>query len=259
MFFEGDKPFAEGVKKLSDISSWVAYENDNKNGNMKVLLFLLSFLTFSCSSKEKRTEITEQNKVQADLSTNEETEIINSELTSEETQDSLHNILLKSKPNENLKSSLLQELYIRGLVNQENDQIYFELPFNLHGLDCGAPDCYSTDISFKIVSVEPIEFPEYIDFKLNEHGCVDQERSINSIFKLKEKSNEYVNYFSEELKSNLIIKNKELYYYPHLNANYISVATIEKMFENNEFEDAEIAPYQSTVMISNEYEHFIGD
>ena len=29
------------------------------------------------------------------------------------------------------------------------------------------------------------------------------------------------------------------------------------MFENGEFDDAEIAPYQSTVMTSNEYEHFI--
>lgn len=29
------------------------------------------------------------------------------------------------------------------------------------------------------------------------------------------------------------------------------------MFENSEFDDAEIAPYQSTVMISNEYENFL--
>ena len=113
------------------------------------------------------------------------------------------------------------------------------------------------DANFRILSNEPVEFPNKIDFKLFEHGCVDEEETKNSVFKLKDKSQDYVNYFSEELKSNLIIKgNGDLYYYPHLNSNSISIKTIDKMFENSEFDDAEIAPYQSTVMTSNEYEKF---
>jgi len=60
-------------------------------------------------------------------------------------------------------------------------------------------------------------------FKLIEQGCIDKEEAKNSVFILKEESQDYLNYFSEELKSNLIIKrNSDLYYYPHLKPNYIS-------------------------------------
>ncbi len=226
---------------------------------MRVLVILFSLLLTACSSQEKKEDkvkLIEVPKTEIKIDTKEANTII--EKSFEETQDSLRKVLLKSKLNKNLKSSLLQELYIRGLVAQENDEISFNLPFNLHGLDCGAPDCYSTDISFRIPSKEPIEFPDKIDFKLFEHGCVDEEETENSVFELKEKSQDYVNYFSEESKSNLIIKrNGDLYYYPHLKSNSISINTIDKMFENGKFEDAEIAPYQSTVMTSNEYEHFI--
>ena len=229
------------------------------NQFMRVLVILFSLLLTACSSQEKKEDkvkLIEVPKTEIKIDTKEANTII--EKSFEETQDSLRKVLLKSKLNKNLKSSLLQELYIRGLVAQENDEISFNLPFNLHGLDCGAPDCYSTDISFRIPSKEPIEFPDKIDFKLFEHGCVDEEETENSVFELKEKSQDYVNYFSEESKSNLIIKrNGDLYYYPHLKSNSISINTIDKMFENGKFEDAEIAPYQSTVMTSNEYEHFI--
>lgn len=228
------------------------------NKFIKVSAVLFSLLLFACSSKENKKETVEQVEVKADEKMHETNEVTTTEKSFEETQDSLRKVLLSFKPKENLKSSLLQEFYIRGLVNQKGDSIYFVLPFNLHGLDCGAPDCYSTDITFKIPSNEPIEFPDKIDFTLYEHGCIDIEKTKNSVFKLKENSVGYVNYFSEELKSNLIIKkNGELYYYPHLKTNSINVKTVNKMFENNEFEDAEIAPFQSTVMTSNEYEHFI--
>ena len=226
---------------------------------MKVLIIFLSLLIISCSSKQNKEEIVVQNEEPTTEITYETKETTTAtEKSFEETQDSLRKVLLGSKPNENLKSSILQELYIRGLVVQENDEITFNLPFNLHGLDCGAPDCYTTDISFRISANEPIEFPDKIDFKLFEHGCVDKEETTNSVFELNEESQENVNYFSEELKSNLIIKrNGELYYYPHMKSSSIGVKTINEMFENGEFDDAEIAPYQSTVMTSNEYEHFI--
>ena len=183
-----------------------------------------------------------------------------SHLTFEETQDSLLKVLIKSKPNKNLKASILRELYIRGIVNQEGDKISFDLPFNLHGLDCGAPDCYSTEISFKIEYTEPVEFPEIIKFDLFEHGCIDNEIRISGKFKLSEKSTEFVNYFSKDLKSNLIIKrNGRLYYFPHDETSSVRVQTIDKKFESYEFEDADFVPYQSTVMTSQSqnYKYFI--
>jgi len=229
------------------------------NQLMKVSLVFFSLLVTSCSSKQKKEDTVVQNEEPATETIYETKDTTTAtEKSFEEVQDSLRKVLLDSKPNENLKSSILQELYLRGLVIQENDKILFNLPFNLHGLDCGAPDCYSTDISFSIPSNEPVEFPDKIDFKLFEHDCVDEEETKNSVFELKEKSQDYVNYFSREEKSNLIIKrNGDLYYYPHLKSNSIKIKTIDEMFENGEFDDAEIAPYQSTVMTSNEYEHFI--
>ncbi len=233
---------------------------ENKNKNMKKILLTLSLIIISCSSKEKRIGNVEQLETQAVIMLIEKKGEENSKRTYVEVQDSLRSLLLKSKPNENLKSSILRELYIRGIVEQVNDKITFQIPFNLHGFDCGAPDCYSTDISFEIMSNEPIEFPKNIDFKLFEHGCVDQEKSINSVFSLSEKSTEFVNYFSKELKSNLIIKqNGQLYYYPHKKNNSVNTKTIDKMFENGGFDEAEIVPFQSTIMTSQskDYEYFI--
>jgi hypothetical protein len=172
---------------------------------MKISILFFVFLLFGCSSKEKEEETIKGVEV-IPIEKNNETKATTVEMSFEEVQDSLRKVLLNSKLNENLKSSLFQELYIRGLVVEENDEISLDLPFNLHGLDGGAPDCYSTDLSFKIPSNTPIEFPEKIDVKLYQYGCVDQEETINSTFIQKEKSEEYVNYFSEELRSNLIIK-----------------------------------------------------
>ena len=106
----------------------------------------------------------------------------------EEVQDSLKKVLLTSKQNENLKSSLFQELYIRGLVVEEFNEILFDLPFNLHGVDGGVPDCYSTDLTFKAPLNNPIELPVRIEVELHEYGCVDKEKTINSTFIQKEKS-----------------------------------------------------------------------
>ena len=182
-------------------------------------------------------------------------------MTFEETQDSLRIPLLNSKPNENLKSSILQELYIRGLVNQIDDKIKFELPFNLHGFDCGAPDCYSTDITFEITAKEPIEFPKKINFKLSEHGCgIENEISENGIFELVEQSPTYVNYYSKKQQSNLVIlgEKRGLYYFPDTKPNSIKVKLIDKIFdEYNEEDENAIVPYQSTIMTTNEYENFI--
>ena len=233
----------------------------NPNQLMKVCIVFFTLLVISCSSKQKKEDTIIQDELPTIETTYEKKEpIIATKKSYEKIQDSLRILLLNSKLNANLKSSILQELYVRGLVTEKNDMLLFKLSFNLHGLDCGAPDCYSTDVSFGIPSTEPVEFPDKIDFKLIEHGCVKKEETKNSVFKLKEKSQNYVNYFSEELKSNLIIKrNGDLYYYPHLKSNSISIKTIDEMFENGEFDDAEIVPYQSTVMISNEYEQFINN
>ena len=227
---------------------------------MKLTFFFLILLIISCSTKEKKKEINERTEVVHEKLITHNENVINTELTFEETQDSLRTQILNSKPNENLKSSILQELYIRGLVNETDGKIKFELPFNLHGFDCGAPDCYSTDITFDIPAKEPVGFPKMIDFHLFEHGCVDKEITSDGVFELVELSPDYVNYYSKTHESNLIIiKDKgQLYYFPKSKPNSIKVSLIDEIFENyNEEDSYKIAPYQSTIMTTNEYENFI--
>lgn len=228
---------------------------------MKIVFFFFSLLILSCSTKGKKEVITEQKEVVSEKNIPKNQKAIKSELTFEETQDSLRTLLLSLKPNKNLKSSILQELYIRGLVNQKNDKIEFKLPFNLHGFDCGAPDCYSTDITFEITAKEPIDFPKTINFSLLEYGCgIEKEISEDGIFELVEQSSKYVNYYSKKQQSNLVIlgEKKELYYFPDIKPNTIKVELIDKIFDdyNDEDENA-IVPYQSTIMKTNQYENFI--
>lgn len=228
---------------------------------MKLIFFFFSLLIISCSSKENKVNINECTEVETEKTNTENNELINMELTFAETQDALRNQLLNSKPNENLKSSILQELYIRGLVNQVDDKIKFSLPFDLHGFDCRAPDCYSTDITFEIIAREPVEFPRIINFKLLEHGCgIESEISENGLFELVEQSTKYVNYYSKNQKSNLIIIDgkRELYYFPNTKLNSIKVDAIDKMFDDYDEETTyAIVPCQSTIMTTNEYENFI--
>lgn len=145
-----------------------------KISQLIALIGFFSLLVISCSSNQKNEDITVQDKesfTETFSNAKETTTATGKQF--EEVQDSLRQVLLDSKSNENLKAGLLQEFYLRALVDQKEDKILFNLPFNIHGLDCGAPDCYSTDISFSIPLSEPLEFPDKIDFKLIEQGCIE--------------------------------------------------------------------------------------
>ncbi len=227
---------------------------------MKLTFFIFSLLILSCSIKDKNEKFKTRTKVVPEKTVMQSEKVINLELTFEETQDALRILILNSKPSKNLKSSrVLQELYIRGLVNKIDDIIKFELPFNLHGFDCGAPDCYSTNITFKISATEPIEFPKKINFKLLESGCgIEKEISEDGIFELVEQSAQYVNYYSKKQQSNLVIlgEKRALYYFPDTKPNTIKVELIDKIFEAYDDENT-IVPYQSTAMKTKGYEDFI--
>ncbi|CAN0603471.1 unnamed protein product, partial [Ectocarpus sp. 12 AP-2014] len=120
------------------------------------LLIVFSILLFSCGSKTEQKQVADKTDIaveQAIILKNNSVEITN---PYQKAQDSLRTLLLASKPNANLKSSVLEELYIRGFVDQVGNNIKFELPFNVHTTDCGAPDCFTTDISFEILAIDPI-------------------------------------------------------------------------------------------------------
>ena len=66
-----------------------------------------------------------------------------------------------------------------------------------------------------------------------------------------------MNYYSAKLKSNLYFTKKgRLIYFPHEKEKSISLKELDKLYENWEFDDAELELYSSTLMTA-EYETFI--
>ncbi|NCT17605.1 MAG: hypothetical protein COY56_06105 [Flavobacteriaceae bacterium CG_4_10_14_0_8_um_filter_34_31] len=172
-------------------------------------------------------------------------------------QDSLRNELLKIKNDKLLLNTVFEEHYIRGLVTNEMNFLKFRLPFNLHAPDCGAPDCYTTELTFEISNNLPIKLPSRITINGVEDGCVES-KSWSGDFELLELNEQLVNYYSAELQSNLYFtKNGRLIYFPHEKGKSISLIELDKMYDRWEFDDAEITPYLSTIMTTSEYELFL--
>ena len=171
--------------------------------------------------------------------------------------------MLDSKPDENLKNSLLAELYLRNLIHRNKEVIEFNLVFDLHGFDCGAPDCYSTTIKFNIPYVKPVSFPKTILFSFEEEGCtIDKEISREGIFQLQEESEIGVNYYSKSEKSNLVIQKEgtrtNLYYFPNTTKGKIQLKSINQFIESiDEISEESKVPYTSVVMNMYDYSIFV--
>ncbi|MEM1136736.1 MAG: hypothetical protein AAGI07_12940 [Bacteroidota bacterium] len=179
-------------------------------------------------------------------------------------QDSLRNTLLNSKPNKLLKTSILQEVYIRGLLQDLNGVLQFTLPFNLHSFDCSAPDCYSTEISFHFRMDDELLFPKELPFTINEYGCVDEETNITSTFLLTELEDNYINYYSPSERSNLIIfktdKQKSfVYYFVEVEQGSITGNDVNRLLNEYEEDPEANAPYRITTMCILDYKIFLDE
>jgi len=181
----------------------------------------------------------------------------------EKYEDSLRNEILNRKENNILKQSFLQEMYIRNVVTVLNGNLFFIIPFDLHSRDCIAPDCYRTDVSFGFKLGNTLRFPEKLQFKEHEHGCVDNETTISDFFQLKELSANYVIYHSAKYKRTLVlfrINNKSgayAFYFTKVGPDKISGKNVYKIMENyNEEDENSIHPFTSWVLSTNEYENF---
>ncbi|MBL6446388.1 hypothetical protein JMN32_08720 [Fulvivirga sp. 29W222] len=174
-------------------------------------------------------------------------------------QDSLRSVLLKLKPDNFLKGSMLEEFYIRNLISVSGGELVFDLRFDLHAFDCGAPDCYSTDIKFGIPHNNQLQFPNELTFSIHEHGCVDTERRATGVMRLVEKGTTFVNYYSRDQQSNLVIlgadKDKAYaYYFTGVEPDSIKADQIPEVIMN--LSDTAAVPYRSTQLLTLEYERF---
>lgn len=175
-------------------------------------------------------------------------------------QDSIRNIILSKKENEILKNSVLQEAYIKNIVWVKHDTLYFSIQFDLHGFDCGAPDCYSTDLKFNLKFRDSLRFPNKLPFTIHEHGCVKKEINSSAVFQLMESDTNFITYHSSSNKSTLVIfksdnRGEFIYYFVGVKPETIKGKLVHKIIEVYEEENPKsIAPYRSVAMLNSDYE-----
>lgn len=231
--------------------------------------FLIIIIALCACGHRNEDTATKQNSVSTDSinnrafnKTNEKTELAMPE--GERHEDSLRSAILRKKENAVLKESFLQEMYIRNVATISSDSVFVTIPFNLHGPDCGAPDCYSTDIHFSFKLDATLVFPKTFQFQEHEHGCVDKEKKLSGSFELVEETRKHVIYHSGKHKRTLVLfrSNKEngttAYYFTGVRQNRINgqnVYTIVKDY--NEGDTNSVYPFTSWVLTTNEYENFI--
>ncbi|WP_144038382.1 hypothetical protein [Soonwooa buanensis] len=179
-------------------------------------------------------------------------------------QDSLRTIVLKSKPNKILKESFLQELYIRNAVNVKNDEIVGNITFNLHGPDCGAPDCFSNDVSFKMKLTNPFKFPKTLKITEQEDGCIEKKHQYKDTFVLVEESENFVLYHSNKLKKSLILfRNYKdfgsaAFYFANVSKNQITENNLKTLIENyNDDDSKSVYPFSSWSLDTPDYQTFL--
>ncbi len=182
----------------------------------------------------------------------------------EQYQDSLRSEILKHKENKILKKSFLQEIYIRNLTEVHNDSLFVTIPFNVHSNDCGAPDCYTTEVSFSFKLTNILTFPKTIQFYEERYGCFDQYEKFSGVFQLIEQNSKYIIYHSSKYKRTLVLFSsyKEVgtsaYYFTDVNRDSINGKNIYTIRDEYNEDDPQLSyPFTSTILNTPEYEHFL--
>jgi hypothetical protein len=178
--------------------------------------------------------------------------------------ESIRNEILKSKENKILKESFLQEMYITNLARVSNDSVFVNIPFDLHGLDCMAPDGYVTDVSFSIKLGDTLIFPEKLKIQEHEHGIVEKEIRLSGFLTLVEKTDQHVVYHSADHKRTLILFNSaqdhssNAFYFSGIDLNRIKAQSFSQYVKEYDEEDKNsIFPFTSRVLLFKDYDYYL--
>lgn len=178
--------------------------------------------------------------------------------------DSVKNILLQAKSNDLVKNSFLQEYYIRNVIVEKKDSLELILPFNLHGIDCGAPDCYTTELRIQLPIGQVILFPKKLIFTEKEMGCVEKESNLKGVMNLIAANEHYIMYGNAQYKKLLFLAKSNdkysslAYYFSDYNWMLKSKAAIlQDVSKFDEGKSQAVDPYTSTVLSTKDYTLFI--
>jgi len=155
----------------------------------------------------------------------------------------------------------LQEIYaIRNVVSVSGGIVFFDISFDLHGNDCGSPDCYRTDVSFNFKLGDTLKFPQKLAFQEHEDGCDTSEKKISGTFELQELNEKYVIYYSTKYKRTLVLfsSNKEsgtyAYYVTDAKQNQINSKNVYQALKYFDEEGSfSLNIYRSSILLKREY------
>lgn len=178
-------------------------------------------------------------------------------------EDSLRKLILERKENKILKNSFLQELYLRNVAQVSNDSVVLKLSFNLHGPDCGAPDCYATLVRVAFKIGKQVVFPKSLPFQEHEEGCMEKENALSGSFQLLEQNSDVVIYYSQKEKRTLVLfsSNKDFgttaFYFCNVSKR-IHAKDLKTIIQHyDESDPNSIYPFTSWILTTNEYENFL--
>lgn len=175
-------------------------------------------------------------------------------------KDSLRQVLSNQKPNAVLKSSFLEELYIRGVVNPDGFQLKFEIHFDLHGYDCGAPDCYVNHFEFGFLwDKESVNFPDTLLILDRQTGCLEQKITKKTFIKQNENAANVI-YYSEEHRQYLVLGSTSSHVgfalcFDDKPKDYMDLNNLKKRTQQPQKESD--APFRSLQTETIEYDLFI--
>lgn len=184
------------------------------------------------------------------------TELHNQEKATEKTE---HSAIIETRDqaalNEMLQHSFLQEFYARKVVSVSGDSITVKIPFNLHGADCGAPDCYTTEVRFGFRPGKEFNFPKRLKFRESEDGCIEETYRLNSVFELIEKTDKHVIYHCPKVKRTLVLFRSATttgtgaYYFTYVNRNTVTGKNVYTIMSNyNEEDKNALYPFTCTTL-----------
>lgn len=237
------------------------------------LKFFILIILFSCGQRREQVK-TKQENVSVDsiqktdsFKTNKKVQNGITELSVlewEKHEDSLRNVILNCKENKILKNSFLQEMYIRNVLTVSANSLFFKIPFNLHGADCGAPDCYVTDITFSFRFSDTLIFPQTLQFQEHEHGCIEKEKHLMGNFHLIEQTDRHVIYHSTKQKRTLVLFNSNkdngttAFYFTEVGRKRINVKNVYNIMKDFNVENINlIHPFTSWILTTKDYENFL--
>lgn len=166
------------------------------------------------------------------------------ELKERERTDSIQKIIFKNK-----FINLFNENDVLSIID---DTLNFSFDFNLHGFDCGAPDCYSTFVDFSFPMTDSIIFPLTLDIKEYTAGaCMEAKAPKYHTFFLAENSNGFLIYNSRGARKSLVLNtnnenfDNKAYYFSSINYP-INLKNVEGLLLYNENTKESEMPFTST-------------